>query len=74
MGLLSHQERPLLNDAQMVFFYSANSELEGTLEENGCTAGDGVSLTISVASTRVPTIFRRTRVSRSIIYKQVWCC
>lgn len=56
---------PLVDDSQMILLYRSNGELPKALsdEYHGCFQ----QLTISVASTRVPTIFSRTRVFFSMI-------
>lgn len=55
----------LVYDSQMILFYCANGKLQIIISQNLAFTLD--SLTISVASTRVPTIFRRTRVFFSMI-------
>ncbi len=57
----------LVDYAKMVFFYRTDSKLWGRSHIKNVKENEK-GLTISVASTRVPTIFRRTRVFFSMIY------
>ena len=54
-----------LDDAQVILLDGANGELGGAVSSAKVLVSE--SLTISVASTRVPTIFSRTFVFFSMI-------